>query len=103
MTIYEQLLAKAAERPHAGCDKESCPNLFHTDCGHKPLNCIRCDLKALAKQVCAEALTEFMKKHESDAHDIPVWDALDHVRRDIIGGPECATPSPTASGRGTNS
>ena len=86
MTIYQQLLAKAAEWEHDDYHRIPLDDGKHAyACS---LDCRKCQLEALAKQVCAEAIKDLNSRTPSRDEHGYVWMKPETVERDIIGGPK---------------
>ena len=96
MTIYDSLMAKAAEWPHIQEHPEGEMGVYaeyrfegsSTPEWHKTEQCPRCQLEALAKQVCADALEQCRACSWADGLDMGTDRvvALDTMK-EIIGGP----------------
>lgn len=86
MTIYQALMAKAAEWPHIRefCEREDCV-AWHRDCLHTHPHCPPCQLEALAREVCADAAAATLNlAHIHDGE----YALASSVQQDIIGGPD---------------
>ena len=85
MTIYQALIAKAAERwRHAGCDRSSSHN-FGTKHGalQQSPSCDLCWLEALARQVCADARRELL----DGQYGCEIGEMMCKRAAALIGGP----------------
>ena len=83
MTIYQQLLAKAAEWEHDDYHRIPLDDGKHAyACS---LDCRKCQLEALAKQVCETAKRTVTAN--SEEHGALLISSL-YVNAEVIGGPK---------------
>lgn len=83
MTIYDSLMKQAAEWEHEVSSEPIELDTIWTQENCLSWDCHRCQLEAIAKQVCAEAITN-AESHSVGVHPVIL---MRHVRN-IIGGPK---------------